>query len=112
MSHKTKTLSESSNGYVGYCDCCQRYNVSFNNSLFIFSEGEFKGFIQILQERVGITPFYTTHGKEVIVQTPMKNYFLVFTESEVEELLAMMIEASLMAETNQILANAMFKNDN
>lgn len=112
MSHQTKTLSERPNGYVGYCECCQRFNVSYNNSLFIFSEGELKGFIQIVRERLGIKPFYTSHGKEVIVQTPMKNYFLVFTESEIGELLAMMTEASLIAEANQVLRNGVYKNDN
>lgn len=112
MSHQTKTLSECPNGYVGYCDCCQRFNVSYNNSLFIFSEDELKGFIQIVRERFGIKPFYTSHGKEVIVQTPMKNYFLVFTESEIGELLAMMTEASLIAEANQVLRNSIYKNDN
>ncbi|MCE7040457.1 DUF6686 family protein [Dyadobacter sp. CY312] len=104
MSHHTKTLSECPNGYVGYCECCARYNVSFNNSLFIFSENEFEGFKQLLTERVGLNPFYTTHGKEVIAQTPMKNYYLVFAETEIQQLLDMMIEASLIVETNQILA--------
>ncbi len=103
MSHQTKTLSERSNGYVGYCDCCARYNVSFNNSLFIFSSSEYKAFKQLLTERIGLNPFFTSHGKEMIAQTPMKNYYLVFSEKEVQELLDMMIEASLIVETNQIL---------
>ncbi|MBE9461400.1 DUF6686 family protein [Dyadobacter subterraneus] len=103
MSHHTKTLSERPNGYVGYCDCCARYNVSFNNSLFIFSNIEFAGFKKLLTERIGLNPFFTTHGKEVIAQTPMKNYYLVFSEAEIQQLLDMMIEASLIVETNQIL---------
>ena len=104
MSHHTKTLSECPNGYVGYCDCCARYNVSFNNSLFIFSDIEFAGFRQFLTDRTGISPFLTTHGKEVIVQTPMKNYYLVFSEPEIQQLLDMIIQASLIVETNQILS--------
>ena len=104
MSHQTKTLSECANGYVGYCDCCARYNVSFNNSLFIFSDTEYESFQEFLKERAGSNPFLTSHGKEVIVQTPMKNYYLVFSEAEIQQLLNMMIEASLIVETNQILS--------
>lgn len=103
MNHQTTTLAECTNGYVGYCECHDHFNVSFNNSLFIFSHEEYEAFMHLLSERAGLEPFLTTHGKEMIVQTPMRNYYLVFSQREIQQLLDMMVEAGLMMETNQIL---------
>ena len=112
MNHQTQTLSERTNGYVGFCDCCQRFNVSFNNYLFIFSKAELRSIAEILRDKIGIKPFYTSHGKEIIVQTPMKNYYLVFTEVEIEELVDMMSEAALLSEANDILNSSLSRSDN
>lgn len=112
MNHQTQTLSERPNGYVGFCDCCQSFNVSFNNSLFIFSKAELRCFSEILRDKIGIQPFCTSHGKEIIVQTPMSNYYLVFTDAEIEELIAMINEALLLSDANEILANSPYSGNN
>ena len=112
MNHQTQTLSERTNGYVGFCDCCQRFNVSFNNSLFIFSNAELRSFSEILRDKIGIKPFYTSHGKEIIVQTPMSNYYLVFTDAEINELIDMITEALLLSDANEILTNSGYSGNN
>lgn len=112
MNHQTQTLSERTNGYVGFCDCCQRFNVSFNNSLFIFSKKELRNFAEILRDKIGIKPFYTSHGKEIILQTPMSNYYLVFTDAEINELIHMISEALLLSDANEILTNSNLSGNN
>jgi len=112
MNHQTQTLSERTNGYVGFCECCQRFNVSFNNSLFIFSKVELRSFSEILRDKIGIIPFYTSHGKEIIVQTPMSNFYLVFTVAEINELIDMINEALLLSDANAILANSNYLGNN
>ncbi|WP_234737011.1 DUF6686 family protein [Tellurirhabdus bombi] len=101
--HRLRTLTERENGYIGYCAGCQSYNVAYKNSLFVLQESEFSCYRQVLVSRVGMRPFFTTHGKEWLLKTPMLNYFLLLTDEEIDEVVAMMDEASLLREVAQIL---------
>ena len=57
----------------------------------------------MLTDRVGMRPFFTTHGKDWLLVTPMANYFILLTDAEIEELGQMMDEASVLIEVGQIL---------
>ncbi|GAB3998105.1 hypothetical protein GCM10028807_44910 [Spirosoma daeguense] len=101
--HQLKSLSQTDNGYVGYCAGCQSYNVAFKNSLFILSEEEFTCYRQVMLDRTAMSPFFTTHGKEWLLKTPMPNYFILFSDPEIDELIQMLNEAHLLREVEQIL---------
>lgn len=42
----------------------------------------------------------------------MSNYYLVFTDAEIEELIAMINEALLLSDANEILANSPYSDNN
>ena len=101
--HQLKTLSQGDNGYVGYCGGCQSYNVAFKNALFILTETELSCYRDVMNDRTAMQPFFTTHGKEWLLKTPMHNYFMMFSDEEINELLKMIDEAMLLREVDQIL---------
>ena len=109
--HRLKTLTQQENGYIGYCAGCQSFNVAYKNSLFILSESEFDCYRQVMADRTGMNPFFTTHDKEWILKTPMPNYYLMFSEAELDEIIQMMNEASLLMEVNQLLRTPTEKAD-
>ncbi|MBD2752649.1 DUF6686 family protein [Spirosoma validum] len=101
--HHLKTLAQRDNGYIGYCAGCQSYNVAYKNSLFILAEAEFACYRDVMTDRTAMRPFFTTHGKEWLLKTPMQNYFIMLSDEEIEELVQMMDEATVLMEVDQIL---------
>lgn len=101
--HHLKTLTQCENGYIGYCTGCQTYNVAYKNSLFVLTEAEFAGYRDVMAERTAMRPFFTTHGKEWLLRTPMPNYFLMLSDTEIDELIPMVDEATLLMEVERIL---------
>lgn len=101
--HHLKTLTQCENGYVGYCAGCQSYNVAYKNSLFVLSSSEFDGYREVMTERTAMRPFFTTHGKEWLLKTPIPNYFILLADGEIDELTQMMGEATVLMEVDQIL---------
>ena len=101
--HHLKNLTQCKNGYVGYCVGCQSYNVAYKNSLFILSRNEFDGYQEVMVKRTAMRPFFTTHGKEWLLRTPIPNYFILLADSEIDELTQMMDEARVLVEVDQIL---------
>lgn len=101
--HHLKTLAQNENGYIGYCAGCQSYNIAYKNSLFILTEAEFTSYRNVMAERTAMRPFVTTHGKEWLLITPMPNYFITLSNDEIDELVQMMDEVSLLKEVEQIL---------
>ncbi len=102
-SHDFKTLTENENGYIGFCPCCKKYNLAYKNSLFIFSEFEFGAFQDMLESRIGIHDFWTSHGKELMLRTPLKNYYILLSEAEIEEILNMMDDIALLVEAHRVM---------
>lgn len=100
-SHDFKTLTANTNGYIGYCPCCKKYNLAYKNSLFIFNEFEFGAFQDMLEKRIGIHDFYTSHGKELMLRTPLMNYYILLKEAEIEEMLNMMDDVSLLLKAHR-----------
>ncbi|WP_420150770.1 DUF6686 family protein [Spirosoma sp.] len=101
--HHLKTLSQNESGYVGYCAGCRSYNLAYKNSLFILAEAEFVSYQEVITNRTAMRPFFTTHGKEWLLKTPMSNYFVLFSEDEINELIQLMNEATLLMEVDQLL---------
>ncbi|WP_026998184.1 DUF6686 family protein [Flectobacillus major] len=102
-SHDLVSIIERDTGYIGYCEACQKYNFAYKNALFIFSEDEFRAFRQLLVERIGLYEFYTSHGKELFLKTPLPNYFILFAENEIEEMLEMITETTLILDARRIV---------
>lgn len=101
--HHLRNLIQQENGYIGYCAGCQSYNVAYKNSLFILSESEFACYREVMAERTAMRPFFTTHDKSWLLKTPMPNYFMLFSDNELDELVQMMDEASILMEVDQLL---------
>ncbi|WP_146010897.1 DUF6686 family protein [Siphonobacter sp. BAB-5405] len=103
QSHCFRTLTQQENGYIGYCEGCQTYNLAFNNILLIFNAEDFQYFLEMLQERCNMSYFSTSHGKEIIMRSPVLNLNILLAESELEELINMMQEVNLIVEAHKIL---------
>ncbi|MFD2933459.1 DUF6686 family protein [Spirosoma flavum] len=108
--HQLKYLTQHENGYIGFCTGCQSYNVAYKNSMFVLSEIEFSTYKQMIAERTGMRPFFTTHGKEWLLKTPMQNYFIMFSDAEIDELNQMMDEAGVLMQVDKILQTSTEKN--
>ncbi|MEA5460908.1 DUF6686 family protein [Arcicella sp. LKC2W] len=104
-SHKFKTIVEHHQGYIGFCNCCQMVNVCYKNSLFCFQLSEYQWFCGIINERKSMLEFHTSHGKEIMMRTPMNNYYILFKESELDELSEMLQKAALLVETFRNIKN-------
>ena len=57
----------------------------------------------MLENRVGILDFWTSHGKEFMMRTPWKNYYIVWKECEIDEVLEMMEEIALLVEAHRVV---------
>lgn len=104
-SHKFQTIVENHHGYIGYCKCCQTISVCYKNSLFCFQLPEYQWFCKLIEERKGMLEYQTSHGKQVMMKTPMNNYYLLFKETELDEFLEMLQQAMFLVETFEYIKN-------
>ncbi|MVM31732.1 hypothetical protein GO755_16915 [Spirosoma sp. HMF4905] len=102
--HHFRTIAQNDLGYVGICSSCGILNVAFQNSLFCLTLDQFKAFAEIMHDRLDMRPFCTTHGKELLLTTPMPNYFLLFTEDELDLFCELLTEVAPVLEAERILA--------
>ncbi|MFT4033564.1 MAG: hypothetical protein QM669_14185 [Siphonobacter sp.] len=103
QSHSFRTLTHHDNGYIGYCDGCQTYNVAYNNILLIFNADDYHYFLEMLHDRTNMMYFPTSHGKEILMRSPVLNLNILLSEDELQEIISMMEEISLLVEAQKIL---------
>ena len=103
--HDFKTIVRTPDGYVGYCKCCRIINVSYKNSLFCFTIQDYRQFYELVRQRKCMRQFYTSHGKECLMTTPISNYYLLFDEKELKNLEGMLDEASPLLNAIERLSN-------
>jgi hypothetical protein len=103
--HNYKTILENEVGYIGYCQCCQMVNVCYKNSLFAFKIDDYQWFFEVVSQRKCMRQFYTSHGKELMLPTPMNNYYILFEESELNTLTEMIKESMFLIDTFKTLQN-------
>jgi hypothetical protein len=101
--HSLRSLTEKPFGYIGYCPCCKKYNLAYKNSLFILSEFEIDAFCEMMIDKVGFADFETTHGKQYMMKTPMNNYYILLTEPEIDEIIAMILEVGLIIDAHRLV---------
>ena len=104
-SHNFNTIVENHHGFIGYCRCCQMVNICFKNSLFCFQLSEYQWFYSLIQERKCMFECHTSHGKQVMMKTPMNNYYILFKESELEEFSKMLQQAIFLIDTFKNVKN-------
>ncbi|QHV98252.1 DUF6686 family protein [Spirosoma endbachense] len=98
-----RTFAENEFGYVGICEGCRTINVAFQNSLFCLTLDQIGAFTKLIADRLTTRPFCTTHGKKLILATPVPNYFLLFSEADLTNLCALLTEAAPILEAERIL---------
>ena len=101
--HCFRTLTQHPNGYIGYCEGCLTYNIAYNNILLIFNGDDYQYFLEMLHERSNLVYFPTSHGKELLMRSPVLNLSIILSENELEELISMMEKVSLIVEAQRIL---------
>lgn len=102
-----RILSQSANGYIGQCNCCDHYNFVFGNFIFIFSENGLNGFHSVLYDKSQFHSLDTglPNGKNVLLPSPIPNFMLSFTEAEMEEIRGLFQETLLALEIDRIFAH-------
>lgn len=104
--HQTRGILEKENAFVSHCTCCNQYNLSYKNLLFVLSLSELKQFKAIMEEKVGFYEYHSSHGKELLFKTPLQHFFLLFSESEIHDLCDLITECLLVIEARFILSNS------
>ncbi|TDE12507.1 DUF6686 family protein [Dyadobacter psychrotolerans] len=102
-----RILSQSANGYIGRCNCCDHYNFVFGNFLFLFSEEGLNGFCSILYDKQHVHSLESPlpNGKNILFPSPIPNFMLSFTEEEIEEIKGLFQETLLALEIDRIFAH-------
>lgn len=103
MEHHIETLVKNRNGYAGICPCCNHYNIAFKNMLFNLNDYEFVWFRSLLVQKKMMCDFPTSHGKEILLSTPLPNFSILLTHYEIEQLLDMMNSVHLIVEARKIV---------
>lgn len=98
-------LSECRNGYVGVCECCRQFSFSYNNVLLLFSEEEMMNFFDwLMTHRHSRENFVSLpDGRNRIYSSPLSNLFLVYNDSELDELSGLFAEIKIMTEVRKIM---------
>ncbi|KAA6432815.1 hypothetical protein FEM33_23240 [Dyadobacter flavalbus] len=101
-----RILSQSEHGYIGQCSCCDHYNFVFGNFLFIFTKSGLHGFHNVLYDKsqVQILEIPLPNGKEVILPSPIPNFMLSFSKSEIDEVKGLFQESLLALEIDRIFS--------
>lgn len=102
-----RILSQSKNGYIGQCSCCDHYNFVFGNVLFIFSEDGLNGFHSVLYDEQQFQTMETAlpHGRNHLLPSPIPNFMLSFNDEEVEEIKNLFQETLLALEIDRIFSH-------
>lgn len=102
-----RILSQSKNGYIGQCHCCDQYNFVFGNVLFVFSEEGLNGFHAVLYDKSQFHSMETAlpHGRNHLLPSPIPNFMLSFSDQEVEEIKNLFQETLLTLEIDRIFSN-------
>jgi len=102
-----RILSQSDNGYIGQCNCCDHYNFLFGNFLFIFTEDGLNGFRSVLYDNTQFHSMETAlpNGKNILLLSPIPNFMLSFSEVEIEEIKGLFQETLLALEIDRIFVD-------
>lgn len=97
-------LSESNEAYIAKCKCCSKINVIYKNIALKLSLEEFYFFKHYFDQ---INPEYyfleSYTGKNIFVNSPIRNIVFCFSSEEVEELKKILNEAAVMMQVFEIL---------
>lgn len=98
-------LTQHANGYIGVCECCQDFQVAYKTLLIIFREEELHNYFAWLlgnrHTRENFVPL--PHGRDRVYASPHSNLFLVFNDTELDELASLYTETQLILEARKIL---------
>ncbi|WP_337040870.1 DUF6686 family protein [Emticicia sp. 17c] len=103
--HSLVLLASCAYGYVGKCNCCEKYNLVFNNQLFIFSEEDLRYFRRMLEDETTVFEAGNLcgNGRTIGLKTPLNNFFIMFTPKELENLKNMLDDTFVMIEVSKVL---------
>ncbi len=100
-----RILTETENGYIGVCVCCQEFNFAYKNVLLTFQEEEmFRFFDWVIDGRNAAGHYMPLrHGRDKVFSSPDSNLFIVYNDNELDEIIDMYNEAKLMLEAQKVL---------
>ncbi|MGR3812118.1 DUF6686 family protein [Jiulongibacter sp. NS-SX5] len=102
-----RIISQSPEGYIGYCYGCDRYNLTFNNIFMLLAEEEIRGLSQIIDLDYGIWKTESALGqnKTITMKTPVPNTYFAFAKAEYERFKQMINETILVLDAKEIITN-------
>lgn len=101
-----RILSQTENGYIGQCNCCDHFNFVFGSFLFIFTEDGLRGFHSVLYEQQHFHRLEEAlpHGKTYLLPSPIPNFMLSFDDNELDQIKILFQEAFLVIEVDKIFS--------
>jgi hypothetical protein len=99
-------LSQSENGYVSQCVCCEEFNFTYKNVLLVFDEESMMRFFDwVVSYRYSKDNYQPLpHGRNRIYAGPHNNLFLVYNDEEINEIERLFAEVSVILEARKIVA--------
>lgn len=98
-------ITESFNGFVSRCPCCQEYNVAYKTVLLVFDEEQMLRFFEWVSSyrhsRENYNPL--PHGRCRIYSSPHSNLFLVYSDAELDELAGLWAEVQIVLEARKLV---------
>lgn len=95
-------------GYVARCSCCNEVQIGIGNLATHMDLESFQGFYQALKKLKDsrdkhLSP--TPAGKKILMQTPVKNLLLTFTNPELNDTIDLFAQAWVVLEAKEWVAN-------
>jgi hypothetical protein len=99
-----RILSQTKKGYIGKCGCCEHYNFVYGNARFIFTEDGLDGFNQMLNnpDHWHLVDGNLPHHKSYVLPSPIPNFMLSFSDTEIEEMKGLFQEYCISKEVENI----------
>ncbi|MEM6379405.1 MAG: DUF6686 family protein [Bacteroidota bacterium] len=101
--HQSNILYHGKKGYVTHCTCCQSFQIAFGNTIIYHDEQDYQSFIKVLE-----TYFKTFQNKVkpncrcIQINTPVQNFNLLFSLSELTELINILNKAFLVFQAERL----------
>ncbi|MCC6690507.1 MAG: hypothetical protein IT235_03145 [Bacteroidia bacterium] len=99
-----KPLHRTEQGYIANCEQCNQIQMVFGTNVVVMDRNEFQNFRSSISRLTALNQNNLfAESKSIVLPTPCPQVYFLFTQNQVEELLDLLNQASLMLEANEIL---------
>lgn len=92
------------NGYIVRCEDCQHFQVGFGTTVLTLNAYDFQAFLGIVTyKKENYQPGKDPHVRTIVLPTPCSTVHLIFSDSELNDLHAMLQEADTEIKAQELI---------